>query len=404
MATVKVILRKKTNSKGENPIAVRITKDRKSSYLYTGQYVSPTFWDERNQRVKKSHPNSSRLNNFIYKKLSEANDKLLELESTDKKTTARSVKKVIKGKNDKTTFFELAETYLNQLEANGKFNRLRSERPRIKHFKAFLKGNDIGFHEITEIKLKQFQAYLTTVRGVSHRTVINYLIVIRTIFNLAIRQGIVEQKLYPFGKGKIVLKFPPSMKLGLVKEEIKQLEELDLGDSPKEAHARNIFFISFYFAGMRVSDVLRLKWSDFKDDRLYYQMGKNKKIGSLKIPEKAKAILIQYEADKQSSGDFVFPELKKANLESPEDITRKIANNTKTINKYLRRIAAKMELDKPLSSHIARHSFANISGDKIPIQMLQKLYRHSNITTTINYQQNFIYKDADDALDAVIDF
>lgn len=54
--------------------------------------------------------------------------------------------------------------------------------------------------------------------------------------------------------------------------------------------------------------------------------------------------------------------------------------------------------------HIARHTFGNISGDKIPIQLLQKLYRHSSITTTVGYQQNFIHKDADEALDAVLTF
>jgi hypothetical protein len=54
--------------------------------------------------------------------------------------------------------------------------------------------------------------------------------------------------------------------------------------------------------------------------------------------------------------------------------------------------------------HIARHTFGNISGDKIPIQMLQKLYRHTSITTTINYQGNFMHKDTDDALNSVIDF
>ena len=46
----------------------------------------------------------------------------------------------------------------------------------------------------------------------------------------------------------------------------------------------------------------------------------------------------------------------------------------------------------------------NISGDKIPIQMLQKLYRHSSVTTTINYQANFMKKEADEALDRVINF
>jgi len=57
-----------------------------------------------------------------------------------------------------------------------------------------------------------------------------------------------------------------------------------------------------------------------------------------------------------------------------------------------------------MSIHIARHSFGNISGDKIPIQMLQKLYRHSSVTTTIRYQANFMHKDADDALDKVVNF
>jgi hypothetical protein len=54
--------------------------------------------------------------------------------------------------------------------------------------------------------------------------------------------------------------------------------------------------------------------------------------------------------------------------------------------------------------HIARHSFGNISGDRIPIQMLKKLYRHSSITTTILYPSNFMQKKTDDALEKVINF
>lgn len=46
-----------------------------------------------------------------------------------------------------------------------------------------------------------------------------------------------------------------------------------------------------------------------------------------------------------------------------------------------------------------RHTFGDFSGNKIPIQMLQKLYRHPSVVT---YQSNFINEDTDDALDAVI--
>lgn len=70
----------------------------------------------------------------------------------------------------------------------------------------------------------------------------------------------------------------------------------------------------------------------------------------------------------------------------------------------MKRIASQCVIEKNLSNHIARHSFGNIAGDKIHPLMLQKLYRHSDLKTTLNYQSNFIYRDADDAWDSVINF
>lgn len=85
-------------------------------------------------------------------------------------------------------------------------------------------------------------------------------------------------------------------------------------------------------------------------------------------------------------------------------MTRRIHTVNRNLNRHLKKIANKGGIKKNMSMHIARHSFVNISGDKIPIQMLQKLYRHSSVTTTINYQSNFMRKDTDDALNKVINF
>ena len=157
---------------------------------------------------------------------------------------------------------------------------------------------------------------------------------LRTLFNQDIRDGIVEQMYYPFGKGKIQLKFPESIKVGLTIEEVRDIEELDLEARSPIWHTRNVWLFSFYFAGRRVSDVLRVRWSDFVDDRLYYTMGKNKKVGSLKTPEKVHSIMQHYISDKITDDDFVFPELKKANLESYEEIARKITTAVKKFNKH----------------------------------------------------------------------
>ena len=402
-SSIRIMLRKKANKDGKFPIVIRITKNRKSSFIYIGQYIDDSFWDEKNNRVKKSHPNSARLNNLILKKMSEVNDQLLEVISDDKKASISKIKSHIDRDNEIIDFFSVADIHLDNLKDRKKFNQIRSEKGRLNRFKEFLKSESIPLENISVSVLKKFQAHLLTKCNLSPRSVVNYLILIRTIYNLAISRDFVSQKYYPFGKGKIQIKIPESSKIGLNQEEIKILEGAKL-ESVAQQHALNVWLISFYFAGIRIGDVLQLKWSDFIDDRLHYRMNKNQKLVTLKIPDKAKIILEKYEVSKEKKTDFVFPEMKKANMKDAQDVIRKIQTATRKFNNHYKKIAKKLDIDKNLSCHIARHSFANIAGNSINIQTLQKLYRHSSITTTINYQANFIHKDFDDALDSVVNF
>jgi integrase/recombinase XerD len=405
MATVKIVLRKKQNKDGLYPLALRITKDRRTSFIHTGYSIKEKDWDNGSQRVKKSHTNSTRLNNFLIKKLSDANNSSLELETQKTDVSSHAVKQRIKPSRG-ITFFPQAELYLENLKQSGKYNRYTADKPRIKHFKEFLKGKEIAFSDISPALLEQFKIYLKGTSGLSERSIINHYVVIRSVFSQAIKAEIIDRKYYPFGKDKIRIKFPDSIKLGLTIEEVKRLEDVELPTGSTEHHARNLWLFSFYLAGMRISDVLRLRWTDLQDDRLYYAMGKNTKGGSLKMPYKAMKIITQYEFEKRKKGDYIFPELKKIDIESNTFIVqRTIAFATSRLDKFLRKnVAPMIEVEKKLTMHIARHTFGNISGDKIPIQMLQKLYRHSSITTTIGYQANFIFKDADEALNSVIEF
>ncbi len=401
MATVQATLRKKPNAQKLYPIAIRITKNRRTSYIFTGQYINEKFWDKTNRKIKRSHPNSARLNHLILTKLTETNEKLLESESRNDSQSIFSIKKEIVSKG-KTDFFNVADEYLGFLLKSEKYNQLSANRSRVNKFKQFVGKNELPFKELSINLLKKFEIFLIHTEKKSHRTVMNYLLVIRTIYNRAIAGSVVNRENYPFGRGKIQIKFPESEKNGLSIKEIKLLENVQNLSSAQQ-HALNIWLLSFYFAGIRVGDILQLKWSDFKDGRLYYRMGKNKKLVSLKIPYKAKKILILYRY-LENSNSLVFPDLSGVNLSDKKMLTRRIHTVNRNLNRHLKKIAAKVGIKKNMSMHIARHSFGNISGDKIPIQMLQKLYRHSSITTTINYQANFMRKDEDDALDKVINF
>lgn len=402
MATVKIVLRKNYKKKeGTFPIALRITQNRKSRFIFTGEYIKESDWNSKEGLAKKSHPNSKRLNNYLLKKLSEAHSVALDVQTNQNSTSSNSIKKKIVGK-DKMDFFEVSKIHLSAIRKRKKIGQLRTEEGRLGIFQDFLGTSHLPFSDLDVTLLKKFQNHLLYERNVSARTAVNYLILIRTIYNLAIKEFEIDSKNYPFGKDKIQIKIPESEKIGLNKEEVKILEDANNLTTAQQI-AVHVWLFSFYFAGIRVGDVLKLKKSDFRDGRLHYRMGKNEKLVSLAIPEKAQAIIDIY-VKKKDKNDLIFPFLKDSDIKSPNKLATRKNTITRNINRRLETVANKLGIDKKLSMHIARHTFGNLSGDKIPIQMLQKLYRHSSITTTVNYQQNFMNKETDEALDSVINF
>ncbi|WP_420402204.1 phage integrase SAM-like domain-containing protein [Flagellimonas sp.] len=402
-SSTKIVLRKKPNKNGEFPLALRISKERKTSYIYLGHYVQAKDWDNKKIRIKKSHPNHAQLNSFLQTKLADIGRIILGLQTDNKDVTTAQLKDEIESTINKKDFFQVAQEYLNDLESNSKLNQLSSDRPRVNHLKKYTKSVHLPFKEINVKFLKGFIAYLRTERKVSQRSVINNLIVIRTIFNRAIKSGLVDRKLYPFGHGKIVIRFPETEKIGLNTDEISKIEHLEhLTNDEKDA--KNIWLFSFYLAGIRAADVLQLKWGDIHNDRLYYHMNKNSKILSLVIPHKALHILEYYKQTKQGQNDFIFPHLKWINGDNDKILWNKTKLAIRKINTHLNSIAQNAGISKKVTMHIARHSFGNIAGDKIPVQLLQQLYRHSSITTTMMYQSNFMNKKTDEALQSIVNF
>jgi hypothetical protein len=130
MASVKIILRAKSNKDGKHSLALQIIKDRRKSIIHLGQQVNKDDWDSDQQRVKKSHPNSTRLNNYLIKKLSEANDRVLEIETKKNDASALALKQSIKPSGGHT-FFAQAQIYLDRLKESGKYNQYSAEKPRV---------------------------------------------------------------------------------------------------------------------------------------------------------------------------------------------------------------------------------------------------------------------------------
>ncbi len=405
MTSIEIVLFKgKKNKAGKHPIALRIIKDRKPSYKFL-EYVDLKDWNAEKGKVRQSNINYKLINNLCDNEKTRASNLVRDYDARNRKYTSAQIIKILKGKEDTTmTFFGLAELYLKEINLPSKYNRHRSESNRFKNFKKFVAGKDVVFEEITESFLKRFILFLKTNGNSATSTINGHLALVRKLFNRAIREGYVGRQYYPFSREGIKTTHAQTMKIGLNKEEIKSLEELDLSENQVLDDARNLFLFSFYFAGMRISDTLRTKWINIQNGRLYYTMGKNDKTDSLLIPDKAKIILSKYELDKSNPSDYVFPYLKGIDKKDVKAITKKINNTSSLLNTRLKTIAKMSGIEKNLSNHIARHSFGNIAGGDIPVQMLQKMYRHFNLSTTVGYQSNFDHSKTDEALNNVLDF
>jgi integrase/recombinase XerD len=412
MATIKFYLRKKVLADGTSPLVLKILKDGKPSISHSGISLHHTDWDAKKRRVRKTHPNATKLNNLLLKQLSEANNKAIEAQTVNSHVSAKALIKKIKP-NSSISFLKYAEGYIATLRKAGKYVEQNSAKASTDHFSNFLDRSDIGFPDITVSLLERYKQYLANEvkvgkdeKNMAPTTVLNNLAFIRTVFNQAITAKDVEQRYYPFGKTGMTLKAPETAKVGLSAHDVMLIEDVEL-ENPKYNHARNLWLISFYFGGMRASDVLRLKWSDFKDNRLNYTMGKNNKPGSLKITDKVAYILSQYQGDKRHADDFIFPEFKTfANLNNKYEVKKFVSIKVSAISTLLRRFVAPLAgVTENLTMHIARHTFGNLAGEmNISLLMLQKIFRHSTILTTMNYMKNFIHKETDEAMDAVLDY
>ncbi|EHQ29836.1 site-specific integrase [Mucilaginibacter paludis] len=424
MATAKIVTWSRADKNAQFPIGIKVSQNGIPAYLFEGNALaSRDLWDATKQQVKKSHPHHMRLTNFLIKRLAEINEKILEFETDRKRYSAEDVVNAIKPKPIQEPppapkpplFKDVADNYLQEQKGLGNYDVWKSDRSKLKRFYEFA-GEDVTFPKITVEYLRRYTLFLRTGRNLnrkeghtplSDRTVTNHLLVIRTMYNRAKTAGLVGNKTYPFGgKEKIIIKFGKTEKIGLNGDEINQLKQYQFSAQHTHLHdSRNIWLVCFYFAGMRITDALLLKWSDFQNGRFYYTMSKNGEPGSLPIPPVVSAIIEEYKTAGHAH-DLVFPFLKNLDgLDNRYMVRRRINSVTRLIGEHMGLIMGLLKINKNASPHKARHAFAQRAEEKeIHPKVLQKMYRHESITTTMQYQSNFSHKKADEALEAVIDF
>lgn len=394
MASIRIILRNKATKEGMFPIVMRIVKNRKSKLISLGLDCLKKDWDEENNQFKKTHPNQLQRNRLLLKHKDRALKIIDEFLMDEIDFTLDQFEEKFRGiEPNKMTVLEFWNEIISDLTKSGKVGNAKALNETKKSLFNFHKKNNLMFKEITPAFLEKYEVYLrennNTDGGVAFK-----MRELRSIYNRAIKKNVIDEKYYPFKTYKVSKLKVGNIKKALTREEVKLIENFDDAKHPHLAEAKRIFLFSYYCRGMNYFDIMMLKWSNISGDRIIYIRSKTKGKFNISILKPVKEILDFYK-NTLSATDYVFPILLSENLTAIQIQNRK-HKKLQRFNSDLKKIAEIVGIDKPLSSYVARHSYAtNLKQLGVSTDIVSQSMGHTNVAITTAYLKDF----EDDVID-----
>lgn len=385
---------------GEHALMLRITVDRKHARLNLIYSVKPSQFNSKAKAgnyIRTSHLNHKKINSYLEGKINQAKEAMILLERENKFISANTIRDLMLNPAQ-VTLSEYMKSHIEDLKRRNNIGNFKKYTSTYNKLIEFSGNKKVHFKEVDSKFLSKFEDHLR-VSGNNQTTIAGYLVKIRAVFNMAIKDEVIKMNDNPFLTYKI--KNGTVHKDRLNMDLIAKIENLELPEDRKIWHVRNAFIFAFYAAGMRVSDILMLKWKNIDNGRLSYVMLKTKKQHSFALPKQAVAILARYEVGELE--DFVFPFMTyRVNLSDPAILYDQLGAKTAIINKNLKEIATLAEINAKISFHTARHSFADVARTKVEnLYNLSKTLGHSGLNVTEKYLASFDEKAIDDTLKTI---
>ncbi len=371
--TYKIFLRSDYPKKnGSVPVYLRVIINRiKKDYALGVSVFEPDkYWDHKSRQIKRcSWVNMTYINGVI----------------TDGEDRAGEVFRNIRKENRPMTLAEFDKRFKNPIEIKDCFytfatkevehlRKMKKAPDTIRSYKSYISKMKkykakLTFGEITREWVVQYHEYMIGL-GNGVNTCHKALSFCRTMIKRAKRDKVVIME-NPFEDYPLTKQ--PGVRDFLTIEEIERMEKLYLSDTlkPGVQNALKCFLFCCY-NGLRYRDAKILKNMNVKKE-----IHDGQEILIIRI--------LQHKTEQQVS----IPVIQKAkNLIEPgfqEQTVLRLRSNT-TINRHLKTIAKKLELNKRLTFHVSRHSFAVTAIIReIPIEVISKLLGHTELKTTQIY-------------------
>lgn len=364
---------------------MRITKDRKSKYFKTLFDASEIEWDSNMGKFNKRNENYIQNNRLLHKFQDRALRVIGELKIEREDFTLEDFEKRYRINSNpiKSNVFTFWEEIICEMIDAGRTGNARANRDTYNSLKMFNRSTSLTFKQITPTYLNKYEVFLRS-RGGTDGGIGVRMRAIRALYNFAINRNIVKSDFYPFKTYKLSKLKGKGAKRALSFDEVQRIVKMNVADHPTLRNTRNYFVFSFYTRGMNFTDMMKLEWNNIKGDRIFYTRSKTKGNFILKVLPPVQEILDFYEENSKGT-KYVFPLLLKENM-TPTQIENRKSKTLKKFNKDLKEIARICDIDKNISSYVARHSFANCLKQKgVATDIISESMGHQNLAITQAY-------------------
>ena len=395
------VLKEKANKKGDVKVYIRFTSNRKSAYICTQITIPIASWDFKRQKIKSSFKQANLCNMLLERKVSEIREKLMIHALTSGHITANQAKKLALRKSN-FSFFSLSDEYVDRLEKENKIGSADKVRAIFNKFENFLGGRSVTFYDIDEKVLLDYQAYLRDELENGVSTIHTNMKTIRRIFSMAVERNIISEDDNPFKR--IKLRTEKAIRPFLTEQEIRELVLLKFKGQDDLEKSRDVFVWTLLAGGMRISDVMLLRKSNFDGETLVTRIKKTGKEHRIKLPEVALMIYQKYASKIDADDGYLFGLIPESAYKGTASmIDKAISTATSIYNKDLKKLAVKAGIKKNITSHIARISFITLAvSSGVDMTTVQGIAGHSDVEMTAHYSK-YVDNQGDRALKTIED-
>lgn len=399
MISLRLKFKALTDNGEEGVLCYQIRHNRTTRLIQTSYRIFANEWDVKSECINLEKGDIKR-RQYLYtihlkirKEKHRFKSLIQKLKTQNKSVSINDIEKLLLDSQTGTTLFEFIITIVSNYHKRGQHRTAETYQSTLNSVNRFCQGREIALSELDREWIISYEYYLKSC-GLQHNTVSFYMCRLRAIYNKAVELDLIEQRA-PFRHLKIGIE--KTTKRAIPIRYIRELKSLKLKEFSSKDLARDMFLFSFYTRGMSFVDIVFLRKKNLKNGILSYRRKKTGQKLHIRWEWCMEQIAAKYKSDDRSPYIFSLLDETKGNVRV------QYQNKLASINRNLKILGKEIGLDIPLTTYVARHSWATTArSEGVPISIISEGMGHNNEKTTQIYLASLDNKVIDNANKKII--